>query len=114
VLRHYSTIREPGGVLHVVRKARRASRCRACAEIYGADTCQFVRAGLIGRKGVPEPWRPAQRDALEDVEKVLTDRGGVCVSCPGRCLSHQSQLMLYGCWFGFAAASRWASRGHPR
>ncbi|GLY83348.1 replication initiator [Actinoallomurus iriomotensis] len=54
VLHHYSTSREPGGVLHVACKTRRASRCPACAEIYRADTYQLVRAGLIGGKGVPE------------------------------------------------------------
>jgi hypothetical protein len=54
VLHHYSTVREPGGVIHVACKTRRASRCPACAEIYRADTYQLVRAGLIGGKGVPE------------------------------------------------------------
>jgi replication initiator protein RepSA len=54
VLHHYSTIREPGGVLHVACKTRRASRCPACAEIYRLDTYQLVRAGLVGGKGVPE------------------------------------------------------------
>jgi hypothetical protein len=54
VLHHYSTIHEPGGVLRVACKTRRASRCPACAETYRADTYQLVRAGLIGGKGVPE------------------------------------------------------------
>jgi hypothetical protein len=54
VLHHYSTVHEPGGVLRVACKTRRASRCPACAEVYRADTYQLVRAGLIGGKGVPE------------------------------------------------------------
>ncbi|MGH3344800.1 MAG: replication initiator [Carbonactinosporaceae bacterium] len=54
VLHRYSTSHEPGGVLRLACKTRRASRCPACAEIYRADTYQLVRAGLIGGKGVPE------------------------------------------------------------
>ncbi|WP_405140649.1 replication initiation protein [Sphaerisporangium sp. NBC_01403] len=54
VLHTYSTSREPGGVLRVQCKTRRASRCPACAEIYRADTYQLIRAGLAGGKGVPE------------------------------------------------------------
>ncbi|MFI9593600.1 replication initiator [Nonomuraea sp. NPDC052265] len=54
LLHRYSTNREPGGVLRVPCKTRRASRCPACAEVYRADTYQLVRAGLIGGKGVPE------------------------------------------------------------
>ena len=54
VLHRYSTAREPGGVLRVACKTRRASRCPACAEIYRADTYQLVRAGLVGGKGVPD------------------------------------------------------------
>jgi hypothetical protein len=54
VLHRYSTNHEPGGVLRIACKTRRASRCPACAEIYRADTYQLVRAGLIGGKGVPE------------------------------------------------------------
>nr|WP_067909183.1 replication initiator [Actinomadura rubrobrunea] len=53
LLHRYSTAREPGGVLRVACKTRRASRCPACAEIYRADTYQLVRAGLAGGKGVP-------------------------------------------------------------
>ncbi|MEW2356407.1 replication initiator [Spirillospora sp. NPDC029432] len=53
ILHHYSTAREPGGVLRVACKTRRASRCPSCAEIYRADTYQLVRAGLTGGKGVP-------------------------------------------------------------
>ncbi|GAA4139540.1 replication initiator protein RepSA [Actinomadura keratinilytica] len=54
ILHRYSTAREPGGVLRVACKTRRASRCPACAETYRADTYQLVRAGLTGGKGVPE------------------------------------------------------------
>ncbi|WP_250563570.1 replication initiator [Sphaerisporangium fuscum] len=53
VLHTYTTSREPGGVLRVQCKTRRASRCPACAEIYRADTYQLIRAGLAGGKGVP-------------------------------------------------------------
>nr|WP_308198586.1 replication initiator [Actinomadura litoris] len=53
VLHRYSTAREPGGVLRVACKTRRASRCPACAETYRADTYQLIRAGLVGGKGVP-------------------------------------------------------------
>ncbi|MFI0486787.1 replication initiator [Actinomadura sp. 9N215] len=53
ILHHYSTAREPGGVLRVACKTRRASRCPACAETYRADTYQLIRAGLVGGKGVP-------------------------------------------------------------
>ncbi|MGP3961907.1 replication initiator [Nonomuraea sp. 3N208] len=54
LLHRYSTTTEPGGVLRVPCKTRRASRCPACAEVYRADTYQLVRAGLVGGKGVPE------------------------------------------------------------
>jgi hypothetical protein len=53
ILRHYSTVNEPDGILRVACKTRRASRCPACAEVYRADTYQLVRAGLVGGKGVP-------------------------------------------------------------
>jgi hypothetical protein len=54
VLHTYSTRTEPGGVLRVPCKTRRASRCPACAETYRADTYQLIRAGLVGGKGVPD------------------------------------------------------------
>ena len=54
VLHRYSTRGEPGGVLRVPCKTRRASRCPACAETYRADTYQLIRAGLVGGKGVPD------------------------------------------------------------
>src|SRR5690606_8354537 len=54
LLHRYTTAREPGGVLRVPCKTRRASRFPACAEIYRADTYQLIRAGLAGGKGVPE------------------------------------------------------------
>ncbi|WP_197016109.1 replication initiator [Actinomadura viridis] len=53
LLHRYTTAREPGGVLRVACKTRRASRCPSCAETYRADTYQLVRAGLTGGKGVP-------------------------------------------------------------
>jgi len=53
VLHRYTTAHEPGGVLRVACKTRRASRCPACAEVYRADTYHLVRAGLAGGKGVP-------------------------------------------------------------
>ncbi|GGU93969.1 hypothetical protein GCM10010182_07300 [Actinomadura cremea] len=53
VLHRYSTAQEPGGVLRVACRTRRASRCPACAELYRADTYPLVRAGLVGGKGVP-------------------------------------------------------------
>ncbi|GAA1506409.1 replication initiator protein RepSA [Sphaerisporangium rubeum] len=54
VLHTYSTNTEPGGVLRVPCKTRRASRCPACAETYRADTYHLIRAGLAGGKGVPD------------------------------------------------------------
>jgi len=54
LLHRYSTVHEPGGVLPVACKTRRASRCPPCAEVYSADTYQLIRAGLSGGKGVPD------------------------------------------------------------
>jgi len=54
VLHTYSTATEPGGVLRLPCKTRRASRCPACAETYRADTYHLIRAGLTGGKGVPD------------------------------------------------------------
>ena len=45
---------EPGGVLPIACKTRRASRCPPCADVYQADTYQLIRAGLSGGKGVPD------------------------------------------------------------
>ena len=53
LLHRYSTVHEPGGLLPVACKTRRASRCLPCAEVYRADTYQLIRAGLTGGKGVP-------------------------------------------------------------
>ncbi len=53
LLHRYTTIHEPGGVLPIACKTRRASRCPPCADIYQADTYQLIRAGLSGGKGVP-------------------------------------------------------------
>jgi hypothetical protein len=52
-LHTYTTHSEPGGVLRLPCKTRRATRCPACAKTYRADTFQLIRAGLIGGKGVP-------------------------------------------------------------
>ena len=57
LLHRYSTVHEPGGVLPVACKTRRASRCPPCAEVYSADTYQLIRAGLSGGKGVPDTRR---------------------------------------------------------
>jgi hypothetical protein len=54
LLHRYSSVHEPGGVLPVACKTRRASRCPPCAEVYSADTYQLIRAGLSGGKGVPD------------------------------------------------------------
>jgi hypothetical protein len=54
LLHRYTTVHEPGGVLPIPCKTRRASRCPPCAEVYRADTYQLIRAGLSGGKGVPE------------------------------------------------------------
>jgi len=53
LLHRYTTVHEPGGVLPIACKTRRASRCPSCAEVYRADTYQLIRAGLTGGKGVP-------------------------------------------------------------
>ena len=50
----YATVHEPGGVLPVACKTRRASSCPPCAEVYSADTYQLIRAGLTGGKGIPD------------------------------------------------------------
>jgi hypothetical protein len=53
LLHRYTSVHEPGGVLPIACKTRRASRCPPCAEVYRADTYQLIRAGLTGGKGVP-------------------------------------------------------------
>jgi hypothetical protein len=53
LLHRYSTSGEPGGVLHIPCKTRRASRCPSCAETYRVDTYHLIRAGITGGKGVP-------------------------------------------------------------
>ncbi len=53
LLHRYTTVHEPGGILPIACKTRRASRCPPCAEVYRADTYQLIRAGLSGGKGVP-------------------------------------------------------------
>ena len=54
LLHRYTTVHEPGGVLPIACKTRRASRCPPCAEVYRADTYQLIRAGLSGGKGSPD------------------------------------------------------------
>ena len=54
LLHRYTSVHEPGGVLPIACKTRRASRCPPCAEVYRADTYQLIRAGLSGGKGVPD------------------------------------------------------------
>lgn len=44
LLHRYTTIHEPGGVLPIACKTRRASRCPPCAETYRTDTYQLIRA----------------------------------------------------------------------
>ncbi len=53
LLHRYTTVHEPGGVLPIACKTRRATRCPPCAETYRADTYQLIRAGLTGGKGIP-------------------------------------------------------------
>jgi len=53
LIHRYTTVHEPGGVLLIACKTRRASRCPPCAEVYRADTYQLIRAGLTGGKGIP-------------------------------------------------------------
>jgi hypothetical protein len=53
LLHRYATSAEPGWVLHIPCKTRRASRCPSCAETYRVDTYHLIRAGLTGGKGVP-------------------------------------------------------------
>jgi hypothetical protein len=54
LLHRYTTVHEPGGVLPIACKTRRASQCPPCAEVYRADTYQLIRAGLTGGKGIPD------------------------------------------------------------
>ena len=53
LLHRYTTVHEPGGLLPIACKTRRASQCPPCAEVYRADTYQLIRAGLTGGKGIP-------------------------------------------------------------
>lgn len=54
LLHRYTSVHEPGGVLPIACKTRRASRCPPCAEVYRADTYQLIKAGLTGGKGIPD------------------------------------------------------------
>ena len=53
LLHRYTTAHEPGGVLPIACKTRRATQCPPCVETYRADTYQLIRAGLTGGKGIP-------------------------------------------------------------
>ena len=61
ILRHYSTVDEPGGRLAVRCRNRRATRCPPCSREYAGDTFHLVRAGLSGGKGVPDSVRTHPR-----------------------------------------------------
>ncbi len=54
LVHRYTTVHEPGGVLPIACKTRRASRCSPCAAVDRDDTYQLISAGLRGGKGVPE------------------------------------------------------------
>jgi hypothetical protein len=54
LIHRYTTVHEPGGVLAIACKTRRASGCPPCAEVYRDDTYQLIRAGLTGGKGIPD------------------------------------------------------------
>ncbi|WFB09608.1 plasmid replication initiator protein [Streptomyces sp. LX-29] len=53
VLRHYSTLDEPGRRLALRCRNRRNSVCEPCSRIHSGDTFHLVRAGLMGGKGTP-------------------------------------------------------------
>ena len=89
LIHRYTTVHEPGGVLPIACKTRRASRCPPCAEVYRADTYQLIRAGLTGGKGLAgESGLTGQRPAEGDSEPspqfgsagVEQDRPGVVVA----------------------------------
>jgi hypothetical protein len=44
----------PDKAIYVPCGDRRASVCPPCGETYRADIYQLIRAGLVGRKGMPE------------------------------------------------------------
>jgi hypothetical protein len=115
LLHRYTTVYEPGGVLPIACKTRRASKCPPCAEVYRADTYQLIRAGLSGGKGVPEtvaahpcvfttltaPSFGAVHAQREKDGRLLRcrprRRGQVCphgnrLSCPGRHSRDDAQL----------------------
>lgn len=54
LLHRYTTVHEPGGVLPIACKTRRASQCPPCADVYRADTYQVIRTGLSAGKDIPE------------------------------------------------------------
>jgi hypothetical protein len=54
LIHRYTTVHEPGGVLPIACKTRRASRCPPCADVYRDDIYQLIRAGLSGGKGIPD------------------------------------------------------------
>ncbi|NLT56602.1 MAG: plasmid replication initiator protein [Actinomycetales bacterium] len=54
VIENYSSADQPGGVILVPCRNRRASVCPVCAALYRGDTYALVLAGLIGGKGIPD------------------------------------------------------------
>jgi hypothetical protein len=115
LLHRYTTVHEPGGVLPIACKTRRASCCPPCAEVYRADTYQLIRAGLSGGKGVPHTvvthpcvftTLTAPSFGLVHVHREKDDRilrcrprryGGTCphgnpLSCPDRHVRDDTRL----------------------
>jgi hypothetical protein len=87
LLHRYTTVHEPGGVLPIACKTRRASRCPPCAEVYRADTYQLIRAGLTGGKGIPDTVA-----AHPCVFTTLT-APSFGISTPRHCCSRASRFM---------------------
>ena len=95
LLHRYTTAHEPGGVLPIACKTRRATRCPPCAETYRADTYQLIRAGLTGGKGIPtsaaatrprsspSPPRPSGRSTLAGSETAAS-----CAAAPAALPGH--------------------------
>src|ERR1039457_1011579 len=76
LLHRYTTVHEPGGVLPIACKTRRASRCLPCAEVYRADTYQLIRAGLTGGKGIPEAVAARPRPGTPSLAWAFVMRAG--------------------------------------
>lgn len=52
IRRVFDSANQPGGVLLVACRNRRATRCVACSEMYRGDAWHLITAGLRGGKGV--------------------------------------------------------------